>query len=84
MVMTSEAKRALSRTSRELRKRLIDDLGEATERAYRLSIDAKQAARGRLWSSRWAPRSGWSTMNCVDIASAYMSPGQEIKGCTSR
>ena len=42
--MTSDAKRALSRTIRELRRRLIDDLGEATERAYRLSIDAKKAS----------------------------------------
>src|SRR5262249_21778698 len=43
MAMTSEAKRALSQTIRKLRTRLIDDLGEAVERAYRLSIPADKA-----------------------------------------
>ena len=41
--MTSEAKRALARTIRGLRASLIEDLGEALERAYRLSIDGKKA-----------------------------------------
>ncbi|MBA3538601.1 MAG: BREX-6 system adenine-specific DNA-methyltransferase PglX, partial [Deltaproteobacteria bacterium] len=40
---TSDAKRALAKTIRTLRATLIDDLGEATERAYRLSIDGKKA-----------------------------------------
>ena len=57
--MTSEAKRALSRTIRELRKRLIDDLGEATERAYRLSIDAKKAALDEASRVRRTRLEGW-------------------------
>jgi len=57
--MTSEAKRALSRTIRELRKRLIDDLGEATERAYRLSIDARKAALDEASRVRRARLEGW-------------------------
>ena len=43
MAMTSEAKRALSQTIRKLRQRLLDDLREATEGTYRLSIDAGKA-----------------------------------------
>ena len=55
--MTSDGKRALAKTIRALRTRLIGDLGEATERVYRLSVvDAKKAQldeaarvkRGRL------------------------------------
>ena len=51
--MTSEAKRALSQTIRKLRTRLIDELGDATESAYRLSVDTKKAglpaaARGAM------------------------------------
>ncbi|MBK7077254.1 MAG: BREX-6 system adenine-specific DNA-methyltransferase PglX [Myxococcales bacterium] len=42
-MMTSEAKRALAKTIRGLRGRLIEELGEAMERAYLLSIDAKKA-----------------------------------------
>ncbi len=42
-MMTTDAKRALAKTIRTLRARLITDLGEATERAYRLSIDARKA-----------------------------------------
>jgi len=42
--MTSDAKRALAKTIRELREKLIlPDLREATERAYQLVIDAKKA-----------------------------------------
>jgi hypothetical protein len=43
VTMTSEAKRALARTIRGLRGRLIEELGAAMERAYLLSIDAKKA-----------------------------------------
>jgi hypothetical protein len=43
MAMTSEAKRALSQTIRKVRARLIEDLAEATEGAYRLPIDASKA-----------------------------------------
>lgn len=44
MTMSSEAKRALSKTIRQLRKQLIDDLRDATERAYRFSVpDARKA-----------------------------------------
>ncbi|TNF28010.1 MAG: BREX-6 system adenine-specific DNA-methyltransferase PglX [Deltaproteobacteria bacterium] len=44
MPMTPEAKRALSKTIRELRERLLTDLHAATERAYRLSIAKAEAA----------------------------------------
>ena len=43
MTMTSEAKRALSTTIRNLRQRLLDDLKDATESAYRLSVRARDA-----------------------------------------
>lgn len=43
MTMTSEAKRALSTTIRSLRQRLLDDLKDATESAYRLSVRARDA-----------------------------------------
>jgi hypothetical protein len=43
VTMTSEAKRALAKTIRGLRGRLIEELGAAMERAYLLSIDAKKA-----------------------------------------
>jgi len=44
--MTSEAKRALSKTIRALRERLLHDLHAATEGAYRLSLKAKDAKLG--------------------------------------
>ena len=43
MTMTPEAKRALSTTIRNLRQRLLDDLKDATESAYRLSVRARDA-----------------------------------------
>ena len=44
--MPTDAKRALAKTIRALRARLIEDLGQATEQAYRLSIaDANKAHR---------------------------------------
>jgi hypothetical protein len=59
--MTSEAKRALSATIRSLRARLLADLHDATEAAYRLSVrtqdsglqEAARARRQRLetWTS---------------------------------
>ncbi len=43
MPMTPEARRALSKTIRGLRTRLLEDLHAATEGAYRLSLKAKDA-----------------------------------------
>tara|TARA_R110002073_G_scaffold245043_3_gene407290 strand:- start:12793 stop:16701 length:3909 start_codon:yes stop_codon:yes gene_type:complete len=43
MTMTSDAKRALSKTIRGLRETLLTDLHESTESAYRLSLKAKDA-----------------------------------------
>ena len=43
MVMTPDAKKALSSTIRALRQRLLDDLRIATESAYRLSVRAQDA-----------------------------------------
>lgn len=56
MPMTSDAKRMLATTIRSLRSRLIEDLHDATETAYRLSVhsrdagldEAARARRGRL------------------------------------
>ncbi len=56
MSMTSDAKRTLATTIRSLRSRLIEDLHDATETAYRLSVqsrdagldEAARAKRGRL------------------------------------
>jgi hypothetical protein len=63
-MMISDAKRALAKTIRELREKIIlPDLREATERAYQLAINAKKttlseaarqtrgslAARSRAW-----------------------------------
>ena len=58
MVMTADAKGALSKTIRTLRERLLRDLHDETEAAYRLSIRARDAKleeatrvrRGRLES----------------------------------
>ncbi|MCA9678854.1 MAG: BREX-6 system adenine-specific DNA-methyltransferase PglX [Myxococcales bacterium] len=57
--MTSDAKRALSRTIRELRKRLLDDLGAAMNAAYKLSIDAKKATLDESARVRRARLDGW-------------------------
>ena len=43
MAMTAEAKRELSSTIRALRTRLLDDLHDATESAYRLSVHEREA-----------------------------------------
>lgn len=43
MPMTPDAKRALSKTIRSLRKRLLKDLHDATESTYRLSLKARDA-----------------------------------------
>jgi hypothetical protein len=59
MAMTSEAKRALSQTIRKLRTRLIDDLGVATEEAYRLSIGAGKARLSEAARIRRARLEGW-------------------------
>jgi hypothetical protein len=56
MTMTSEAKHALAATTRSLRTRLLADLHDATESAYRLALpasdagldEAARARRGRL------------------------------------
>jgi hypothetical protein len=59
MAMTSEAKRALSQTIRKLRARLIEELGEAVDRAYRLSIDARKATLPEAARIRRARLEGW-------------------------
>ena len=53
--MTSEAKRALSKTIRALRERLLKDLTAAAEGAYRLSLpagDAKLSEAARIRRAR--------------------------------
>lgn len=57
--MTNEAKRALAKTIRGLRAQLIEDLGEATERAYRLSLDAKKAKLDEAARIKRARLEGW-------------------------
>ncbi|MEQ9406488.1 MAG: BREX-6 system adenine-specific DNA-methyltransferase PglX [Fuerstiella sp.] len=43
MSMTSDAKAKLSKTIRSLRERLLTELGEATDREYRMSVRSKDA-----------------------------------------
>jgi hypothetical protein len=58
--MTSDAKRALAKAIRGLRTRLITDLGEATERAYRLSVaDAGKAQLDEAARVKRARLEGW-------------------------
>jgi hypothetical protein len=57
--MTSDAKRALAKAIRGLRSRLIDDLADATEQAYLLSIDAREAALDEASRVRRARLEGW-------------------------
>ncbi|MBP9202686.1 MAG: BREX-6 system adenine-specific DNA-methyltransferase PglX [Kofleriaceae bacterium] len=58
--MTSDGKRALARAIRGLRSRLITELGDATERAYRLSVaDARKAQLGEAARARRARLEGW-------------------------
>ena len=45
--MSPAGKRALARTIRSLRAQLIDDLHDATERAYRFSLTERQARLGQ-------------------------------------
>jgi hypothetical protein len=64
-MMTSDAKRALAKTIRVLREKIIlPDLREATERAYQLAIDAKkatlsEAARSQTRGSLAARSRAW-------------------------
>jgi hypothetical protein len=59
MNMTSEAKRALATTIRELRGRLLDDLHAATETAFRLSVRARDAALDDAARVRRARLEAW-------------------------
>ena len=60
MTMTSDAKRALAKTIRGLRQRLIDDLGQAMQGAYLLSIaDPKKASLDEAARARRARLDGW-------------------------
>ena len=57
--MTTEGKRALARTIRQLRAQLLEDLRDATERAYRLSLPVKRARLGHAANARRARFVGW-------------------------
>lgn len=59
MPMTPDAKRALSTTIRSLRARLLDDLHAATETAYRLSVQVRDAALDEAARTRRARLKGW-------------------------
>lgn len=60
MTMTADAKRALSKTIRELREKvLLPDLRDATERAYQLSIDAKKATLSEAARTKRARIDAW-------------------------
>jgi len=74
MAMTSEAKRALSQTIRKLRVRLLDELGEALQRAYRLSIDASKAVLSEAARIRRARLEGWIAEH-VRALPAKLRPG---------
>jgi len=57
--MSPEAKSALSSTVRGLRTRLLDDLHDATEAAYRLSVRARDAALSEAAGVRRARLDAW-------------------------
>lgn len=57
--MTDKAKQLLAKKIRELRARLIEDLGEATERAYRLSLESKKAKLDEAARIKRARLEGW-------------------------
>ncbi len=57
--MTDKAKQVLAKKIRELRARLIEDLGEATERAYRLSLEGKKAKLDEAARIKRARLEGW-------------------------
>ena len=57
--MTPEAKSALSKTIRGLRQRLLDDLHDATETAYRLSVRARDAGLSEAALARRARLDAW-------------------------
>jgi hypothetical protein len=57
--MTPEAKSALSGTIRRLRGRLLADLHDATEAAYRLSVRTRDAGLGEAAQARRARLDDW-------------------------
>jgi hypothetical protein len=57
--MTAEGKRALAKAIRGLRGQLIEELGAATERAYRLSLEAKKAQLDEAARAKRARLEGW-------------------------
>jgi len=59
MSMTSDAKRTLSATIRSLRLRLLADLRNATETAYRLSVRAQDAGLDAAGRTRRARLEAW-------------------------
>jgi hypothetical protein len=60
VTMSGDAKRALSKTIRELREKiLLPDLRDATERAYQLSLDAKKATLSQAARTKRARLEGW-------------------------
>jgi len=59
MPMTSDARRALSTTIRSLRARLLEDLHDATETAYRLSLRPRDAGLGEAARSRRGRLESW-------------------------
>lgn len=59
MPMTPDARRALSTTIRSLRARLLGDLHDATQTAYRLSVRARDAGLDEAARSRRARLEAW-------------------------
>lgn len=59
MPMTPDAKRALSATIRTLRARLLEDLHDATESAYRLQVRARDAGLGEAARERRRRLEAW-------------------------
>ena len=59
MTMTSEAKHALAATIRSLRTRLLADLHDATESAYRLALAARDAGLDEAARARRGRAAAW-------------------------
>src|SRR5262249_12856976 len=57
--MTADAKRALSNIIRSLRTRLLEDLHDAAESAYRLAVQAQRAGLGEAARTRRRRLESW-------------------------
>lgn len=75
--MTAEAKRALSKTIRALRERLLSDLHDATEGEYRLALKPEQAALDEAQRTRRGRLERWIEEQSRGLARAEQNDARE-------